>query len=103
MLWHMRAKGDALSQPREIDFSAVFPSEDSALDYAVGCLRSSFKVEMQQDEEPKQDGLSWRVVVYTNMVPAHAEISTLEEALRKHATRHQGKIDGWSAIFLKAV
>jgi hypothetical protein len=101
VLWHMRSKGDALSQPREIDVSAVFPSEDAALDYATGCLRSSFKVEMQHDEEAKPDGLVWRVVVYTHMVPTHTDICSLEAALRKHAVRHQGRVDGWSAIFLK--
>jgi hypothetical protein len=101
VLWHMRSKGDALSQPREIDFSAVFPSEDAALDYAMGCLRSSFKVEMQHDEEAMPDGLVWRVIVYTHMVPTHFDICSLEEALRKHAARHQGRVDGWSATFLK--
>jgi hypothetical protein len=101
VLWHMRLKGDGLSRPREVDFSAVFPSEDAALDYAIGCLRSSFKVEVQHDEEPKPDGLVWRVVVYTHMVPTHTDICSLDVALRKHAARHQGRFDGWSSIFLK--
>jgi hypothetical protein len=101
VLWHMRSKGDALSEPREVDVSAVFPSEEAALDYAVGCLRSSFRVEMLHDDEAKPDGLEWRVVIYTHMVPTHADVCSLEDALRKHAVRHEGRVDGWSATLLK--
>jgi hypothetical protein len=35
-LWHFRTKGDALTEPREIDFTLIFPSEEAAVEFAGG-------------------------------------------------------------------
>jgi Regulator of ribonuclease activity B len=28
VLWHLHSKGDALTEPREIDFTVILPSEE---------------------------------------------------------------------------
>ena len=102
VLWEFFTKGDPLTEPREIDFSCVFASEEAALDFAVSCLRSGFKVELTElaVEERPGDGLDWEVFVYTDAIPTHSEISKIEEALGKHAAEVGGRFSGWSAIFL---
>jgi hypothetical protein len=102
VLWHFRTKGDALTEPREIDFTVILPSEDAAIEFAVICLRSGFKVEMEEspEEERQEDGLDWNVTVYTHAVPTHADITALEKSLGEHAGPLGGRASGWSAIFV---
>ena len=100
VLWHFRSKGDALTEPREIDFSVIFPSEEAALEFAVTCLRSEFKVEYHETEEKHEDGLNWEIVVYTHAVPTHSDITMLEDALGKQAAPLGGRTSGWSAVFV---
>jgi hypothetical protein len=42
VLWHLRNRGDALTHPREIDVTAILPSEEAAIDLATVCLRNGF-------------------------------------------------------------
>jgi hypothetical protein len=101
VLWDLRCHGDALRESREIDFTCIFPSEAAAIDFAVACLRSEFKVEMHKAEEhlPK-DGLDWEVIVYTEAVPAHTTITQIEKSLDKRAAKGGGRASGWSAVFI---
>jgi hypothetical protein len=100
VLWRLRSQGDALTEPREIDFSVVMPSEDAALEFAVTCLRSGFKVELAEADEHHEDGLDWEVFVYTDAVPTHSDITMLEDALTKQAVPLGGRFSGWSATFV---
>jgi len=100
VLWHLRTKGDSLSKPRELDFTVIFASEESAIEFAVTCLRSEFKVEFHQTEEKHDDGFDWEVIVYTYAVPTHSDITALEDALGKLATPLGGRTSGWSSVFV---
>lgn len=102
VLWQFRTEGDALTEPREIDFTVIFPSEEAALEFSVICLRSGFKVEMEEspEEERQEDGLNWSVTVYTHAVPTHPDITALEQSLGEHAAPLGGRTSGWSAIFV---
>ena len=102
VLWHFRTKGDALTEPREIDFTIIFPTEEAAVEFAVTCLRSGFKVELEEspEEERQADGLDWSVTVHTHAVPTHTDITALEQSLGEHATLLGGRTSGWSAAFV---
>lgn len=100
VLWHFRSKGDALTEPREIDVTVIFPSEEAAIEFAVIGLRSGFKVELGETEEKQEDGLDWEVTVYTCAVPNHTDITALEEALGRQAAPLGGRTSGWSAVFV---
>jgi hypothetical protein len=102
VLWRFRTQGDDLSEPREIDFSVILPSEEAALEFAVACLRSGFKVELAEADESQEDGLNWEVTVYTEAVPTHADITMLEDALGKQAAPLGGRTSGWSAVFVRS-
>jgi len=100
VLWHLRTKGDALTEPRELDFTVIFPSEATAIEFAVACLRSGFKVEFHETEAKQLDGLNWEVIVYTHAVPTHSDITILEDALGRQAAPLGGRTSGWSAVFI---
>ena len=100
VLWQLRLEGDALKEPRELDFTVILPSEKAAIEFAVECLRSGFKVEVEESEEHHEDGLNWNVVVYTHAVPRHADITALEKALGRRAARFKGRASGWSSVFV---
>jgi len=100
VLWKFRCEGDTLEEPREIDFSVIFPSEATALEFAVTCLRSAFKVEFDEAEEKHEDGLNWEVTVYTHAIPTHPDITALEEGFGRQAAPLGGRSSGWSAIFV---
>ena len=102
VLWRLRSLGDALTEPREIDFSVALPSEDVALEFAVTCLRSGFKVELVEVDEPQEGGLDWEVFVYTEAVPTHSDITMLEDTLTKEAESLGGRFSGWSTTPLES-
>ncbi len=89
-----------LTEPRDIDFTVIFPSEEAALDFAVTCLRSGFEVEMGQSGERQDVGLNGEVLVYTTAVPTHTDITAIEAALQEQAEPLGGRTSGWSAIFV---
>lgn len=99
VLWQLRSQGDALTDPREIDFTVIFASKQAANEFAATC-RKKFKVELQEAEEQQDDGLNWEVIVYTHAVPTHSSITLLEETLRKQAAPLGGRTSGWSAVFV---
>ena len=102
VLWQMRSKGDSLAKPREIDFTAIFPSGDTAVQFAVVCLRDGFKVEMERCDQHHDDGLNWNVVVYCLAVPTYAGITALEQTLEARAASSTGRVNGWSSVFVPA-
>lgn len=93
-LWRMHEQGDDLSQPREIDFSVVFATEDDALRFAVRFLTQGFKVQVGQYED-QPDGMPWDVSVFLDMAPVHADIGEFEAVLEEQAVELGGKLDGW--------
>jgi hypothetical protein len=101
VLWQLRCEGDSLTEPRELDFTVILPSEEAAIEFAVICLRSGFKVEMEEspEEERQDDGLNRNVTVYTHAVPTHLDI-TAEQSLGEHAAPLGGRTSGWSSIFV---
>jgi hypothetical protein len=66
VLWHLRTSGDALTEPREIDFSVIFSSRKVASEFAAA-LGRKHRVELERLERRHQpDGFPWHVLVYLN-------------------------------------
>ena len=100
VLWHMKLKGDNLTEPREIDFGADFPTEFAAFQFAVIFLRNYYRVEMFEPDPDEDDELEWRVEVHIDDVPTHARISEVEAAVIEEAEKLGGHSNGWSATFV---
>jgi hypothetical protein len=94
VLQEMRDGGDDLILVRPIYFQFVFPSEESAQEFAadVGRLGSA-------KARPDSDGcvpeLPWEVHVTVDMRPELATISDYEKWLDSLASVRCGRADGW--------
>jgi len=96
VLWNMQRDGDNLAVAREIDFSVVFPTEDSALEFAVLLLRNDQKVSFSAYEESEE--MPWQVQAHPTMEPTHENISGYEAQLAEDAARFGGQNDGWGSM-----
>jgi len=96
VLRRMQEHGDDLSIPREVDFSVIFPSEDSALQFAVHMLKNEQKVSFSAYEE--HDELPWQVQAHPVMEPTHENITGYEEQLAEDAAKYGGRNDGWGSM-----
>jgi len=101
VLWELRSQGDALTDPREIDFTVIFPSKNAASAFAKS-LQEEFKVEMRKADDPQEDGYDWEVVVYIDAVPTHSKITSFEETLGKQAAPLGGRSSGWSTLLVSS-
>lgn len=99
VLWELRCSGDALVDPREIDFSAIFPSKKVANEFAA-VFGKDYRVEVERLEEQQEDGLDWHVLVYLDEVPTHGRITEFEALLERQAAALGGRTSGWSATFV---
>jgi hypothetical protein len=50
VLWHLRSKGDSLKEPREIDVTAIFPSEVIVYVHAVPTHAGISRLERPLDD-----------------------------------------------------
>ncbi|MFC4525557.1 ribonuclease E inhibitor RraB [Dyella halodurans] len=93
MLRQMDADGDDLSVPREIAFTVIFPTEDSALKFAVMLLKHEQKVSFAEGGD--QGELFWLVQAHPYMVPSHENISSYEDLLVSEADAFGGRFIAW--------
>lgn len=93
VLWAMAQDGDDLTQPREVTFSVIFPTEEAALNFAVHLLRNDQKVSFSPYEE--HDEFPWQVEAHPTMVPSHERIAGYEAQLAEDAAAFGGRNDGW--------
>ncbi|MDQ0320893.1 hypothetical protein QO002_003031 [Pararhizobium capsulatum DSM 1112] len=79
VLNRMQGEGHNLSAPRDIDFSIVFPNEDSAQFFAAQINQHFDKVVYLETETAR--ALKWEVTATRYMVPTHQDIAKTEELL----------------------
>jgi hypothetical protein len=96
VLRRMQQDGDDFTKPRNVDFSVVFPSEDSAETFADHFRRGDFKVAVQRWDGERE--LPWDVTVTRHMLLTHAEITEIEKRLEDVAAPLGGSNDGWGCI-----
>lgn len=95
-LRRMEAEGDDLTRPRNIEFTVVFPNENTATQFAdyfraLGCAVSAELAGTVQD-------FPWDIIVVRHMVPSHEEIGTFEDSLQQVADTLGGHNDGWGCF-----
>ncbi|MBO9790227.1 ribonuclease E inhibitor RraB [Xanthomonas phaseoli] len=92
-LWHIAQQGVDLSKPREIAFSVVFPSKESALEFSVKMLR--FEQKVRCCHYPENTAFPMDVTVYPTMAPSYKAISAFEDDLATETKPLGGLNDGW--------
>ncbi len=95
-LRRMRANGDDLSRPRDVDFSVVFPNESSAEQFAGHFRRLGYAVSVEFSES--MDELPWDATVVKHMALSSSEIAEFEIAIKEVATPLSGRNDGWGCF-----
>jgi regulator of ribonuclease activity B len=95
-LRRMEAVGDDLTRPRNVEFTVVFPNENSATQFAdhVRTLGYSAAVELTETIE----GFPWDVIVVRQMIPSHEAIGACEESLKRVAETYGGHNNGWGCL-----
>jgi hypothetical protein len=99
VLRRLQKNGDNLTMPRDVDFSVVFATEESAQKFAEYFVRCAYKVSVTNSNCVPD--LPWDVVVTKHMVPSHNEITEAEETLQDIAEGLGGRNDGWGCISQK--
>jgi len=95
VLRRMESHGDDLARPRDIDFTVVFPDENSARMFSSRFERL-YKVSVDFTETA--EALPWDVLVVKHMKPEHQEIGDFERVLQGEAEPLGGRNDGWGCI-----
>jgi len=95
-LQRMEGQGDDLTQPRNIDFTVVFPNEDSAQTFCQHFQTLGYAVSVNFAETAKE--FPWDVVVVKHMKPSHQEIGDFESLLQGTAETLGGYTDGWGCF-----
>ena len=94
VLRRMESHGDDLSRPRDIEFTVVFPDENSAQQFANHFRALGYKV----SAELSNTGFPWDVVVVKHMAASHQEIGAFEDELQRVADNFGGHNDGWGCL-----
>lgn len=95
-LRRMQEAGDNLTRPRDVEFTVVFPTENTAKQFAdhVCALGYAASVELTRTVED----CPWDVIVVKHMVPSYEEIGAVEEWLQRAADTFGGRNDGWGCL-----
>lgn len=96
VLRRMQANGDDLSKARSIDFTIVFPNENSASECARHFSQLGYHATLENTS--CAEGLPWDVVVVKHMLPTHSGITTFEGELDSIAKPLGGRNDGWGCF-----
>ena len=92
--------GDVLRQmrdgPREVNFSVVFGTQDTARQFGDQFQRLGYEVSCERsDVDPD---LPWDVTVVNVLAPTYAGICEFEDTLKRAAQPLGGRTDGWGCF-----
>ncbi|GAA6173965.1 hypothetical protein NBRC116592_36350 [Colwellia sp. KU-HH00111] len=96
VLWQRQQAGDDLEQPREVEFSVLFPTQALALQFGQLLLENNQKLSFtpfQEDEE-----YPWEITAYPEMPLSYENISAYQELLANSSEPLQGKLDGFYCL-----
>jgi hypothetical protein len=95
-LRRLESSGDDLARPRNVDFTVVFPIQDSAESFASHFRTLGYPVSVEFAETVEE--LPWDVVVVNHMAPSHKAIEEFENLLENIANKFKGRNDGWGCF-----
>jgi len=101
VLRRMQAGGDNLRQPRDIDFSLLFPDQAMAETFCGIMHEEGYELAYGPWEAQSEDDENigkWDVTVTRHMVPDHSAITQFERELAVIAMPFGGRNDGWGCF-----
>jgi len=88
--------GDDLTRPREVEFTVVFPNENTAKRFADRICELGYAASAELTGTVED--FPWDVIVVKHMVPSHEEIGAFEDWLQRMADTMGGRNDGWGYL-----
>jgi len=85
--------GDALTEAREIDHYAYFPTPTFRAHYIDRCIEAGFR--LRGTIEPHRPGSGFGAVVFHKDVPGEEVLDAITDVLRAFADDCEGEYDGW--------
>lgn len=95
-LQRMKANGDDLTRPRDVEFTVVFSNKDSAEQFAENFRALGYKSSV--DFTGTDESFPWDVIVVKHMTPSRKEIADFECMLETAAGVLGGHNDGWGCF-----
>ncbi len=95
-LWAMQQAGDDLEQPREIEFSVLFPSQDLALKFGQLLLENNQKLSFTPFQDNEE--YPWEITAYPEMPLSYENICAYQELLETSSEPLNGKFDGFYCL-----
>jgi hypothetical protein len=97
ILRQLHERGDALDQPRNINFAFAFPERQQAVAFTELVDEPHFEVCISRYE--KRD--MWQAIVTRHMVPTYSDIAAIEHDLGSRAESVGSEPDGWGCFVVK--
>lgn len=95
-LWQRQQAGDDLEQPREVEFSVLFPSQAFALQFGQLLLENNQKLSFTPF--PDSEEYPWEITAYPEMPLSYENIIAYQELLETSSESLNGKFDGFYCV-----
>jgi len=95
-LRRMEEAGDDLARARDVEFTVVFPNENTAKQFADHICALGYIVSAELTGTV--ENFPWDVTVVKHMVPSHEVIGAVEDSLQRVADIFGGRNDGWGCL-----
>lgn len=98
LLQALAKHGDISWRPRTIDFLSVFPTLESAANFAQAVIDAGYGC----DEPFEREGAEWGVEFHRDLPTTDEVVETFTEALVALSEQFKGELDGWACPVVRA-
>ncbi len=95
-LWQRQQAGDELEQPREVEFSVLFPSQELALQFGQLLLENNQKLSFTPFQDNNE--YPWEITSYPEMPLNYENITAYQALLETGSEPLKGKFDGFYCL-----
>jgi len=93
----LRESGDPLTEAREIDHWAHFPSPDARDTFVTKATAVGYQLRAASEPDPATDGTAYAAQIYRSDVPGNELFDAITAELAKLAQECGGSYDGWES------
>ena len=93
----LRDSGDPLTEAREIDHWAYFPTPDARDDFVSKTTAIGYKLRNALEPDPATDGTNYGAQIYRSDIPGSELFDAITAELSKIAQECGGSYDGWES------
>lgn len=98
-LWQIHQTGKELDEPKEVEFSVLFPTQALALQFGQLLLENNQKLSFTPFDG--DEAYPWEITAYPEMPLNYENISAYQELLETSSEPLKGKSDGFYCLSLQ--